>query len=102
MVRPEDRYCMGKKDMCHYKCYKGCMYYNSMLVAKKLSDNPYFERIKDIFDRQRVKGVRKYGMGLEDNGKFDILERITYLEEEMVDALMYCEWIKEYIREGEA
>lgn len=74
------------------------MYYNSMLVAKKLSDNPYFERIKDIFDRQRVKGVRKYGMGLEDNGKVDILERIGFLEEELADALMYCEWIKEYIR----
>ncbi len=74
------------------------MYYNSMLVAKKLSDNPYFERIKDIFDRQRVKGVRKYGMGLEDNSKFDILERITYLEEELVDGLMYCEWIKDGLR----
>ena len=60
-------------------------------------DNPYWKNICAIAERQRQKGVATYGMGLEDNRK-DIISRIEYLEEELVDALMYCEWIKDQMR----
>lgn len=55
--------------------------------------NPYWQRVCAIADKQRAKGIAEYGQGLEDNPA-DIARRITYLEEEMVDGLMYCEWIK--------
>ena len=56
--------------------------------------NPYWERITAIANRQREKGIAEYGQGLECNPA-DIVTRLNYLEEELVDALMYCEWIKE-------
>jgi len=58
--------------------------------------NPYWERITKLAERQRAKGMSKYGYGLEMNPA-DILERINHLQEELIDALMYCEWIKEII-----
>lgn len=56
--------------------------------------NPYWERITEIAERQREKGITEYGQGLEHNAK-DAVTRISYLEEELVDGLMYCEWIKD-------
>lgn len=64
-----------------------------------MEHNPYWENICKIADKQRKKGVETYGQGLEDN-TWDIEKRIQYLEEELVDALMYCEWIKEGIKNG--
>ena len=57
-------------------------------------NNPYWQNIQDIADRQRQKGIDTYGQGLEEN-QADMVTRLTYLEEELIDALMYCEWIKE-------
>ena len=61
--------------------------------------NPYWERISAIAERQRAKGMGKYGFGLEANPA-DILERINHLEEELIDGLMYCEWIKDLVEEA--
>jgi hypothetical protein len=59
--------------------------------------NPYWDNVCAIADRQREKGVSTYGQGIEKNPA-DIIKRIEYLEEELVDALMYCEWIKDGIK----
>ena len=59
-------------------------------------NNPYWQNIQAIADRQRQKGIGTYGQGLEANPA-DIITRMTYLEEELVDALMYIEWAKDYI-----
>ena len=59
--------------------------------------NPYLDKICAIAERQRKKGMETYGKGLEDN-KAGIIARIEHLEEELVDALMYCEWIKDQMR----
>lgn len=50
-----------------------------------------------------VRGQRvwkPYGQGIENN-PMGIVGRLTYLEEELVDALMYCEWIKDKLAELE-
>lgn len=60
-------------------------------------NNPYWENVCKIAEKQRNKGIATYGSGIEDNTA-DIITRIEYLEEELVDALMYCEWIKDYLR----
>lgn len=54
----------------------------------------YWDRITAIYNRQREKGLKKYGIPLEDNHA-DIDTRLRYIEEELVDALMYCEWVRD-------
>lgn len=58
--------------------------------------NRYWDNICAIANTQRGKGLDTYGKGLEEN-QADIITRIEHLEEELVDALMYCEWIKDYV-----
>lgn len=60
--------------------------------------NPYWERICRLSERQRAKGMETYGQGLESN-PMAITERLEYLEEELIDSLMYIEHIKEWLRE---
>lgn len=59
-------------------------------------NNPYWEKICTLAEKQRAKGLRTYGKGLEDN-PLSIEERLTYLEEELIDALMYIEHIRAYL-----
>lgn len=59
--------------------------------------NPYWNNICVIADRQRQKGMETYGKGLEENNA-DVITRIEYLQEELIDALMYCEWLKNFLR----
>ena len=58
----------------------------------------YWDRITAIYNRQREKGLKKYGLPLEDNPA-SIDTRIRYVEEELVDALMYCEWVRDKLQE---
>ena len=60
-------------------------------------NNPYWERISAIADRQRAKGMETYGQGLESNPA-DITQRLEWLEEELIDGLMYIEHIKEWLK----
>lgn len=82
----------GESEHCADFVDCGCEYYEK--------DNPYWERITAVAVRQREKGISTYGQGLEANPA-DIMTRLTYFEEELVDALMYIEWIKEKIKDGE-
>lgn len=63
--------------------------------ALKPNENPYWERISALAERQRSKGMSKYGFGLEKN-PMGIIERLEYLEEELIDGLFYIEHIKEH------
>lgn len=58
----------------------------------------YWDRITAIYHYQREKGLKKYGLPLEDNPA-SIDTRIRYIEEELVDALMYCEWVRDKLQE---
>lgn len=61
----------------------------------------YWRRVTAIFERQRDKGVREYGQTLEDNTGLSPLERLEMLEEELVDALVYIEHLKEVIGDAD-
>lgn len=58
----------------------------------------YWARICKKQRKQAEKGLRTYGKTLEENRNMTLEERIDYLEEELIDALMYMEHIKELIR----
>ena len=66
-------------------------------IAQTVS-NPYWERITQMADRQREKGIKTYGQGLEANTVPDALKRIEYIQEELIDGLMYLEWLKEKLK----
>lgn len=69
-------------------------------TPKRIGDeNPYWDNITKIAEKQRDKGMKTYCQGLEYNNK-PTVERIQYIEEELVDALMYLEWLKEKIKDG--
>lgn len=80
---------------CKYYSKYAVQDYNKKEEAKS-DDNPYWSNICSIADRQRKKGIETYGQGIEQN-PMKIQERLTYLEEELVDSLMYIEWIKDFL-----
>ncbi len=63
-------------------------------------DVSYWENICKIQARQTAKGIKKYGKRLEDNRVLTMTERLEYLEEELIDGLMYIEHIKACFREA--
>ena len=60
----------------------------------------YRKAIENLMDRQKDKGLSKYGVTLEDNETLTTGQRIEHLEEELIDGLMYCEHLKKVIGEG--
>lgn len=58
--------------------------------------NPYWDRITAVANRQRSKGLKEYGKGVEDDTA-DINVRLDRIEEELIDALMYLEHLRDGI-----
>lgn len=54
----------------------------------------YWANVTAIKNKQTAKGIESYGQRLEDNHDLSFTDRLTYLEEELVDSLMYIEGIK--------
>ena len=54
----------------------------------------YFDNIVKIMERQKEKGLKKYGLLLEDNNTLSCFQRIEHLQEELIDGLQYCEHLK--------
>lgn len=69
-------------------------------IYEAFGKNPYWERICKLSEQQRAKGMETYGQGLESNPAA-MLKRIEHLQEELIDGLMYCEWIKDKVMELE-
>lgn len=54
----------------------------------------YFGNIEEIMERQKEKGLKKYGVLLEENKDLSVFQRIEHLQEELIDGLQYCEHLK--------
>ena len=54
----------------------------------------YWDNITEIYRKQSEKGLKEYGMTLEENTDIPVSDRITMLEEELVDALVYLEHLR--------
>lgn len=71
-----------------------------LITISELKMTPiYWENICKMQKRQTEKGLKKYGQILEENTGMSIIERLEYLEEELIDGLMYLEHIKEMLKE---
>ena len=60
----------------------------------------YWQKVCEINARQENKGIEKYGQRLEDNDTLSTDQRIEHLEEELIDALKYCEHLKMSVRDS--
>jgi len=58
----------------------------------------YLSRIIARFERQKAKGIAKYGQPLEQNNR-EVLEAIEAIAEELTDGLMYLEEVKEKLQD---
>lgn len=58
-------------------------------------ENAYRDAIVRLIDRQRAKGMEKYGQTLEENTTLTTEQRIEHAQEELVDALQYLEHLKQ-------
>lgn len=98
-------YCNGKKDFCHDYNNNLCIFCDFADGTEgyeiEVPDNPYWQRITAIAEKQRAKGMSKYGVGLENNTA-NATERVRHIQEELIDALMYLTWLEESLKEGEA
>lgn len=54
----------------------------------------YWNNICEMQKKQTAKGIATYGQTLEENTSMTDIERLDYLEEELIDALMYIEHLK--------
>lgn len=71
-------------------------------MVEKIDDRPdYWGEVCKIQKRQTAKGLEKYGRRLEANESLSVIERLEYLEEELIDGLMYIEHIKAAFRDAE-
>lgn len=99
----DDTECVG----CKYKMCSTDRGYDTAPIKwtpAPSEENPvarpyYWAEVCKIQKRQTEKGVKKYGRRLEDNHDLTMIERLEYLEEELIDGLMYIEHIKASFRE---
>ena len=64
-----------------------------------VDQSTYRKNIIDKMDRQIQKGIDKYGTTLEQNDWLKTIDRIVYLQEELIDALVYSEHIIAKLKE---
>ena len=62
------------------------------------NSNPLWERINLKSKAQRAKGLQEYGKGLEDD-QASVFTRLDRIEEELIDALMYIEHLRDKLKE---
>lgn len=53
----------------------------------------YWQEVTVVANRQREKGIKTYGHGLEADTQ-DVFGRLDYIEEELVDALVYLRHLR--------
>lgn len=68
-------------------------------MSKSVLDLLYRQRIIERLDQQTDKGIKKYGQVLNQNDKLTVNERIDHLAEELTDALVYLEHLRESVEE---
>lgn len=72
--------------ICDYSVSEPCISYRDNIVA--------------LMDRQKEKGIKKYGQTLEQNDTLSGEQRVEHLQEELIDGLQYCEHLKQAMKDN--
>lgn len=81
-------------DKGFYEMSNEDLVYLSSVIEPNANNERYWSNICEMQRKQTEKGKRTYGQILEENTSMSVIERLEYLEEELIDALMYIEHIK--------
>lgn len=87
-------YCLCIEDATEDELDRALALFEGAPVKPDPDRRDYWANVCAIQKRQTEKGVRTYGQRLEDNKSLTPVQRLEYLEEELIDALMYIEHIK--------
>ena len=92
-------------DSCDVKFEGGTVilrfdYLENLTAREEAKKTPYQEAVEALIARQVEKGRGKYGVTLDENATLTTEQRIEHLEEELIDALMYCEHLKAALKEN--
>ena len=66
-------------------------------INHPVKKDKYVESIKDKFDQRSQVGIKKYGTTLE-RGDLNTEDWLTHLEEELMDALLYIQVLKNKLK----
>ncbi|NSG75574.1 hypothetical protein G4926_03475 [Anaerostipes hadrus] len=94
----KNRWCNGVLKKNTFNNIRKAMGFSPVIKKENEKRNmKYWDRVTEIQKRQTEKGIKTYGQILEDNTGMSIKERLEYYEEELIDALMYIEHLKEVL-----
>jgi hypothetical protein len=68
-------------------------------MLDNFTDDPVVNRVLSKYISRSREGMETYGQSLEANPE-PILGRLTHLLEELMDATLYCEWVKTKIQDA--
>ncbi len=95
---PCDECCHEHKGEDEFPCSK-CVHGSGSAEMFNYSKTEYRDNIIALMDKQAQKGMSKYGQTLEENDTLSTEQRIEHLQEELIDALQYCEHLKVSVKD---
>ena len=70
----------------------------TMTIDEPMKKDKYVQAVKEKFEERSQTGIRKYNQTLERED-LNILDWLTHLQEELMDATLYVEKLKSYAKE---
>ena len=67
-------------------------------IDEPMQKDKYVQAVKEKFEERSQTGIRKYNKTLERED-LNILDWLTHLQEELMDATLYVEKLKSYAKE---
>ena len=67
-------------------------------IDEPMKKDKYVQAVKEKFEERSQTGIRKYNQTLERED-LNILDWLTHLQEELMDATLYVEKLKSYAKE---
>ena len=93
------RIACDKEVVCNGEHYEPITIDEGKKDKMTVDQSTYRKNIIEKMDRQIQKGIDKYGTTLEQNDWLKTIDRIVYLQEELIDALVYSEHIISKLKE---
>lgn len=78
------------------KLYPGDIYVKE--IDHKMPKDKYVQAVKEKFEQRSQVGIKKYNTSLERED-LNLLDWLTHLQEELMDATLYVEKLKSYAKE---
>jgi hypothetical protein len=82
------------------RLYPGDIEITEDVVATPVKKDKYVQSVKEKFEERSQTGIKKYNTTLERED-LSLTDWLTHLQEELMDATLYVERLKESVKELE-